>query len=116
VDYERDDEDEPGDYATMHARFLHRLDQQLSDLRLAYESFSPEERTRLRHVLEIARAADDELADLGIRLIAHVEHEECDDDGNPVRWAGCEFGVCGMLLAIRSWDAGKHFTPKSFLP
>ncbi len=109
------DPDEPGDFGVLHLRFLHRLDQQLADLRQAYESYLPGERERIRQLLERAEAVNAELAEMGMWLKVGVEHDERDENGNIVRWADCEFSVVAASLAIRAWDCGEPFTPDSAL-
>jgi hypothetical protein len=79
-----DDPVDPPDFRIAHARFLRRQDDQLADLRQAYNSFSPAERVTIRVALEKAEAASCNLAELGIRLKVEVENDERDEAGNTV--------------------------------
>jgi hypothetical protein len=113
-----DDHDpiEPPNFGVARARVLRVQDDELADLRQAYESFTPLEQATIRAALERAEGVSCELAELGIRLKIEVEHDERDEAGNTTRWANCEFSLPATLMAIRAWDAGDVFAPNEPLP
>jgi hypothetical protein len=49
-------------------------------------------------------------------LNVSAESDECDDQGNVLRWADARFSPMTMLAAIKAWDEGNDFAPPGVLP
>jgi hypothetical protein len=95
---------------------LRQFDAEISHLRQFYECLTPDERSRFRAWLKKVAALTSEGAEWGAHLKVRIENDECDEEGNVLRWADAEFLPSTMLSAIAAWDAGEDFAPPGRLP
>jgi hypothetical protein len=111
--------DEDG-FRNVAARQLRHQDSTFADVRKWRAPYSPEERRKMRAILEEISALARDIPG-GMYLTVKVENEideiekegdtETDEFGDMVPWEDCHFSLWATLDAIRAWDAGKEFTP-----
>lgn len=109
-----DESDDSGSRPFRHvfAQHLRKLDNDLAEFRLLYDSFDADERIRFRQWLERVSALNAE-STWNVCLRVKCETDVLDEDDNLLRWADAELSPTTMLRAIRAWDAGEEFAPDS---
>jgi hypothetical protein len=95
---------------------LRHFDGQVADFRAWYDGFPAEDKARIRAWLERVEALAREGCEWSALLEVRTEYDECDADGDTLRWADVRFSPSTTLAAIRAWDAGEEYTPPGIQP
>lgn len=92
-----------------------QFDEKVSDLRGFYEGLDTDEKPKFRAWLERVKTLHEEGGQWSTQLYVRTEYDDCDENGEPLRYADVEFSP-NTMLCDQSMGCGRrlrsasHFT------